>query len=71
VVLGISLLVIVSALPFDWGMTQIVVAHSLIGLPFMIRNCMAALAGIDPHLQEAARTLGASALRAFAGITFP
>jgi putative spermidine/putrescine transport system permease protein len=71
VVLGISLLVIVSSLPFDWGMTQIVVAHSLIGLPFMVRNCMAALAGVDPHLQEAARTLGASALRAFAGITFP
>jgi putative spermidine/putrescine transport system permease protein len=71
VVLGISLLVIVSLLPFDWGMTQIVVAHSLVGLPFMVRNCMAALEGIDPHLQEAARTLGASGLRAFAGITFP
>jgi putative spermidine/putrescine transport system permease protein len=71
VVLGISLLVIVSLLPFDLGMAQIVLAHSLIGLPFMVRNCMAALAGVDPHLEEAARTLGASWLTAFSDITFP
>jgi putative spermidine/putrescine transport system permease protein len=58
-------------MPFDLGMAQIMIAHSLIGLPFMVRNCMAALEGIDPHLQEAARTLGASSLRAFADITFP
>jgi putative spermidine/putrescine transport system permease protein len=71
VVLGISLLVIVSLLPFDLGMVQIMIAHSLVGLPFMVRTCMAALEGIDTHLEEAARTLGASGLRAFAGITFP
>jgi putative spermidine/putrescine transport system permease protein len=71
VVLGISLLVIVSLLPFNLGMVQIIIAHSLIGLPFMIRNCMAALDGVDPHLEEAARTLGASWLTAFADITFP
>jgi len=71
VVLGISLLVIVTLLPFNLGMVQIIIAHSLIGLPFMIRNCMAALDGVDPHLEEAARTLGASWLTAFADITFP
>jgi putative spermidine/putrescine transport system permease protein len=37
----------------------------------MIRNCMAALDGLDPALEEAARTLGASPLRAFFGIVLP
>lgn len=71
VVLGIALLVIVSKLGVDLGMFQIVIAHSIIGLPFMMRNCVAALHGIDPSLQEAAKTLGASAPRAFFEIVFP
>ncbi len=71
VVLGIALLVIVSALPVDFGIFQIVIAHSIIGLPFMMRNCVAALHGIDPALQEAAKTLGASAPRAFFEVVFP
>lgn len=71
VVLGIALLVIVSAFPVDFGILQIVIAHSIIGLPFMMRNCVAALHGIDPTLQEAAKTLGASAPRAFFEVVFP
>ena len=71
VVLGIALLVIVSAVGVDFGIFQIVIAHSIIGLPFMMRNCVAALQGIDPALQEAAKTLGASAPRAFFEIVFP
>ena len=71
VVLGVALLVIVSVTGLDLGLFQIVVAHSIIGLPFMMRNCVAALHGIDPSLQEAAKTLGASNVRAFFEIVFP
>ncbi len=71
VVLGIALLVIVSMTGLDLGIFQIIIAHSIIGLPFMMRNCVAALHGIDPSLQEAAKTLGASAPRAFFEIVFP
>jgi putative spermidine/putrescine transport system permease protein len=71
VVLGIALLVIVSATGIDFGAFQIVVAHAIIGLPFMIRNCTAALHGLDPALEEAARTLGASAPRAFWEVVLP
>ena len=71
VVLGISLLVLVSQSGLDLGMAQIVVAHAIIGLPFMMRNCMAAMDGMDPALEEAAKTLGASGVRAFAEIVFP
>ncbi|NIA69380.1 ABC transporter permease [Pelagibius litoralis] len=71
VVLGVALLVIVSMSGLDLGIFQIVVAHSIIGLPFMMRNCVAALHGIDPSLQEAAKTLGASSIRAFTEIILP
>ncbi|MER9056883.1 ABC transporter permease [Mesorhizobium sp. M0910] len=71
VVLGIALLVLVSASGLDFGMFQIVVAHSIIGLPFLMRNCMAAMRGIDPMLEEAAMTLGASAPKVFREIVLP
>lgn len=71
VVLGVALLMIVSALPFRLGVAQLVLAHSIIALPFMIRNVAAALHGLDASLQEAAKTLGAPAWRAFAEIVLP
>lgn len=71
VVLGIALLVLVSASGLDLGMAQIVAAHAIIGLPFMMRNCVAALHGTDPTLEEAARTLGASGPRAFVEVVLP
>jgi putative spermidine/putrescine transport system permease protein len=71
VVLGVALLMLVSMSGADFGMWQIVVAHAIIGLPFMMRNCMASMRGIDPVLQEAAKTLGASSTRAFVEIVLP
>jgi putative spermidine/putrescine transport system permease protein len=71
VVLGISLLALVSRSGLDLGMAQIVIAHAIVGLPFMMRNCIAAMHGMDPALEEAAKTLGASGVRAFAEIVLP
>lgn len=71
IVLAISLLLVVSALPFDVGIAQLVVAHSIVALPFMVRNVSAALGGVDASLQEAAGTLGASPLRTFVEIVYP
>lgn len=71
VVLGVALLMLVSQSGLDLGIAQIVAAHAIVGLPFMVRNCVAALHGIDPLLQEAAKTLGASPLRAFTAIVLP
>lgn len=71
VVLGVALLMLISQSGLDLGIGQIVIAHAIIGLPFMMRNCMASMRGIDPVLQEAARTLGASGVRAFFDIVLP
>lgn len=71
VVLGVALLALVSSLGTDLGLFQIVVAHAIVGLPFMVRNCVAALQGIDPALEDAAKTLGASSERSFIEIVLP
>lgn len=71
IALAVAMLLIVSALGVDFGIWQIVVAHSVIALPFMVRNCMAALGASDRSLTEAAATLGAPAWRAFLEITLP
>jgi len=71
VVLGVALLMLVSFSGIDFGLWQIVIAHAIVGLPFMMRNCMASMRGIDPVLQEAAKTLGASGTRAFFEIVLP
>lgn len=71
VVLGIALLVLVSVAGLDLGLFQIVAAHSVIGLPFMMRNCLASMRGIDHSLEESARVLGASPVRAFFEIVLP
>jgi putative spermidine/putrescine transport system permease protein len=41
------------------------------GIPYVIRTCVAALAGVSPAFELAARNLGASPLRAFVRITLP
>lgn len=71
VVLGIALLVLFSGIGIDLGLFQIVIAHSIIGLPFLMRNCMTAMRGIDSSLEEAAQTLGASPIRMFREIVLP
>jgi putative spermidine/putrescine transport system permease protein len=71
VVLGVALLMLLSLTGIDLGIWQIVIAHAIVCLPFMMRNAMAAIGGIDPSLQEAARTLGASAPRAFVEVVLP
>jgi putative spermidine/putrescine transport system permease protein len=51
-----------------WGM---VVGHVLVTTPFVIGTVSAALYGFDRSLEEAARSLGASPLRAFFTVTIP
>jgi putative spermidine/putrescine transport system permease protein len=71
VVLGVAILLLLSEAGVDLGIFQIAFAHTITLLPFMIRNCNAALAGLDPALEEAAHCLGAPPLRTFAEIVLP
>ena len=60
--MGISLL-------FDW--TGAALASAIMALPLMVRAMRLALEAVDPRLEEAARTLGASRARVFFSITLP
>jgi thiamine transport system permease protein len=49
----------------------IVIAHTLVALPFVIRSLLPALRSIQPALREAAAVLGASPLRVWQHIDLP
>ncbi len=60
--------------PFDWlgqGIPAIVVLEALHLYPYLYLNIAAALANIDPTLEEQAQSLGARGLHLFRTITFP
>src|SRR5262249_10253460 len=48
-----------------------VLAHTVLALPFVIINVAAMLQRMDWRVEQAARSLGASALRAFFLVTLP
>lgn len=54
---------------FRW--TGAALAAGVMGFPLMVRAIRLSLDAVDPRLEEAARTLGASRLRVFATVTLP
>lgn len=63
---------------FDWLGLRIlftpaaaVVAATVVGLPLMVQSAQAAIAGVDPLLENAARTLGSGELAVFRRVTLP
>jgi len=61
--------------PIDWfgggGFAGVVILEVLHLYPIMYLNVAAALANVDPSLEEAGRNMGASGFRLFRTITFP
>ena len=49
----------------------VVVALTFIGLPFVVRTLQPVLEDLDQEVEQAAATLGASALQAFARVILP
>ncbi len=49
----------------------IVIAHTLVALPFVIRSLLPALRSIQPHWREAAAILGAAPLRVWREVDLP
>jgi molybdate transport system permease protein len=57
--------------PFPFSFEGLLVASVLYSAPFAIQPFAAALAGVDPRLLEAARTLGASPTATFLRVALP
>ncbi|HEY7248807.1 MAG TPA: ABC transporter permease [Xanthobacteraceae bacterium] len=71
VVIGIALLIAFVGADIGQAPVRLVAAHILLVLPYSIRTVLASLAQIDPALEEAALTLGASRWIAFRLIVLP
>jgi molybdate transport system permease protein len=63
---------------FDWLGLRIlftpaaaVVAATVVGLPLLVQSAQAAIAGVDPLLENAARTLGSGELAVLRRVTLP
>ncbi|MGW0956753.1 ABC transporter permease [Streptomyces sp. NPDC001212] len=53
------------------GSPLLVVTHTVIGIPFVLRTVGVSLLGVNPMWERAARDLGATPLRAFTSVTLP
>ena len=70
-VYGLAALIFVSALGFSLSITVLVLSHVAIIVPYVIRTTAASLALLDPHLEEAARSLGANVWQTFMHVVLP
>jgi thiamine transport system permease protein len=73
VTIGFGMLITFDEAPVDWrGAWWIVpVGQSLVAIPFVVRTILPVLRGVEPRRLEAAATLGASPLRAWATVVLP
>lgn len=71
VVWAISLLTIYAEVGLNGSLAGLVLAHVTITLPFAVRIMLAGFEQIDPRLEQAAKSLGATPMRAFISVTLP
>jgi thiamine transport system permease protein len=73
VTVGFGFLITLDAAPLDLRTSWVLVpiAQALVALPFVVRVMTPVLRAIDPHLREAAATLGASPRRVWREVDLP
>jgi spermidine/putrescine transport system permease protein len=71
VVLGASLLALFLVVGLSTGFVTLFIAHTMFSLSYVVVTVKARLQGMDPHIEEAARDLGASEWQAFWRVTLP
>ena len=70
-VYGLAALMFVSAIGVPLSIPVLVLSHVAIIVPYVIRTTAASLALLDPHLEEAARSLGANTRKTFLRVILP
>jgi putative spermidine/putrescine transport system permease protein len=71
ILFGAALYLTYARLGIKPSLTSLLLGHIVICTPFVIRNVMAGLVGLDPRLEEAAMSLGAGRLQAFLKVALP
>ena len=71
IILGMVLMAFFYMLNLPFGMLTLLIGHTVFCIPYILMEVKARLVGLDPSLEEAARDLGATSMRAFFDITLP
>jgi putative spermidine/putrescine transport system permease protein len=71
ILLALGLLIMFSQMAIASNPISLVMGHILVGLPIALHVAVAGMAGINPNLEDAAATLGASKFKAFMYVTLP
>ncbi|MBZ4691294.1 MAG: binding--dependent transport system inner rane component family protein [Cereibacter sp.] len=71
VVLGVGMQALFVRLGFNSTYWSVIVAHTVIAIPFVVISVSGALTGIDRQVERAARSLGAHPWKVFSLVTLP
>ena len=71
ILLGAALYLFFARLELSGSLLPLIVGHTLIGIPFVIRIVVAGLSGINPSIEEAAVNLGCNRAQAFWRVSLP
>lgn len=71
ILLALGVLIMFSQMAIASNPISLVMGHILVGLPIALHVAVAGMAGINPNLEDAAATLGASKFKAFMFVTLP
>ncbi len=71
IVLGFALLYYLASLSFGLSFTSLLVAHTVAGIPYLLRTVIATYRGLPPALEECASILGASRWQTLRHCTLP
>lgn len=71
IIIGLAIYRFESQWHLSGTMTGLVIAHTILAVPFVIKTVLASLAGLDPNLELAARISGANPFKAFIKVVFP
>src|SRR3954469_1766825 len=68
---GLSALMLFSLIGLPVSPLTLIIGHTVVCVPYVVRTTVAALAQLDPALLESSASLGASRLYAFRRVTLP
>ena len=71
IIIGLAIYRFESVTHLSGSMTGLVIAHTVLALPFVIKTVLASLSGLDPNYELAARICGANPIKAFLKVVFP
>ena len=71
IVLGFALLYFLAGLGLGLSFFSLLIAHSVAGMPYVVRTVLATYRGVTPALEEAASILGANRWQVLRHVTLP